>query len=242
MVDLAAYILTNDEDTDILINPVRSLVGVVDSILLCDVGNTVGLYNNRRPDTQTVREFVDYWKRYEGWPLEYTDATLREDDLFYDWARNKADELLQNREWVMFLDSDEMLSNEGRQSIQEVLQTLNEREPGVSTIRPKWLTPWPDMLHYSINYSGTLSHGRIYRPKMISWHNKYHEHQDFKGSALNWDVRILHFRQLWQNRCERQRGHRGDAWSGISDAVGLMSELPVTWGEIVHADEDPQDV
>ena len=156
-----------------------------------------------------------------------------DDEIHFGEAHNLAKDLLDKYEWVICLASDEMLSREARVDLRPLLNEIDDTEVMVVTIRPKMLTFWPDLNHYSVYWSNYLSHGRIFRPKRVRWHNPVHEHQEFDGSFMLWDRYFLHFRQVWGKRCLRQQLKTGDAWPHINDDVRPVSELSVTWQEIV---------
>ena len=73
-MNLAAYILTCDDDTDVLVNAVRSLVGVANPILLCDMGDRTTRHHGRRQGMTSVTDFYRFGKKNMGWPLEYTNV------------------------------------------------------------------------------------------------------------------------------------------------------------------------
>lgn len=226
---LATYILTCQDDTDILINAVKSAMSL-GPVFLFDTGQGAR-YQHRLDGLESVYAFYRNCKA-QGWPVYYTDQVQWLDSAVdYAHARNTAGKWLANTyEWVVMLDSDEMLSKEFVHDLPALLHLLDSTDNEVVTIAPEWLTLWPDAEHYAVNYSGSLAHGRVYRPKKITWQGPIHEHQHYDGQRMEWPRKILHFRQLFTKRSQRQNGHGGDAWPRINEAVRPVSELPgVSW-------------
>jgi len=233
-IKIGTYILTCDDDTDILGNAVDSVALFSDKILLVDTGAPYAS-QNPRPDAESVRGFYeDAATCYPG-KMDYVEIPWDEVAGGHAILRNKATAILGEYDWVCFVDSDEMPSNEFCYEIRGLLENIS---PEVVTIVPHWLTLWPDEEHYSLKYSQLLSHGRIVRPNKIRWVNAWHEHQNFSGKRHEWSRHILHFRQLFTNRCMRQRGHGGDAWPGINNGIREVSELDASWMPIRYPIED----
>jgi hypothetical protein len=235
MRDFATYILTCQDDTDILINAVKSAIEL-GPVWLFDTGQGVR-YQHHSEDFIPVYGFYRQCKA-RGWPVQYSDLVhWGEQDVDYSTARTKIGRYLaQFCKWVLMLDSDEMLSNEFVHGLPGLLDGISD---DIVTIAPEWLTLWPDDQHFAWNYSGVLSHGRIYRPDSVSWTNRLHEHQSYTGKRIEWDRKIIHFRQLFSQRSQIQNGHGGDAWPRISDDIRPISQLEgVTWPNFTWSNAD----
>lgn len=233
---VATYILTCQDDTDILSNAVNSALPL-GPVWLFDTGR--GARYQRYDDSlPTVWDFYKAHNRDHGLDVHYSDITLWMDPAQVDYgkARNQVSQFLAPMyDWIIMLDSDEMLSLELVRDVPELLRQLALLEPKVVTVAPEWLTLWPDARHYSVAYSGVLSHGRIYQPGKVSWRGQLHEHQDFEGDRILWKRKILHFRQLFTNRSQRQNGHGGEVWPYINEEVRPVSDLTaVSWGEFEY--------
>jgi hypothetical protein len=199
---LAAFIPTFQDDTDVLVNAVRSLVAIegLREILVCDTGPGV-VRNNPRPNQPTVPQFCK-WAQAKGWPVVYSAEFQFSGTPSYGELCNYYGKILEDYPWIIYLGSDEMLSAELCANLPDLLKTVRSE---VSTIAPKMLSLYPDEQTYSAGVHSTyLCHGRIYRPKKITWTNILHEHQKFNGEQLQWDRYLLHFRQLFERRCLRQ--------------------------------------
>jgi len=249
---LACYIIACQDDTDVLGNALRSVGTVADTILLVDTG-LGSKYQYPRTTQPTVKEFflettaegrysVTYTNQvslYGGEDRELATTPGRTVRLKIDYSQalNHIGQLLKDYDWVLRLDSDEMLSRELVADLPDYLAGLPSN---VVTIAPYLLTLWPsmDMTSYARNYSQALTHGRIYRPLKIGWRNPIHEHQDYDGERVVWPRWWLHFRQIFQKRCIRQNGHGGDAWANMSADIRPVSELNVSWEPIVIPDEE----
>jgi len=91
-IPLAAFIPAFQDDTDVLVNAVRSLIGLegLREILVCDTGP--GFYHeNFRAEQQSVRDFCT-WAQVEGWPVVY-DAGLALRTVPFPGALDAADSL-----------------------------------------------------------------------------------------------------------------------------------------------------
>jgi len=224
------------DDTDVLENAVRSLVGLegLREILVCDTGP--GFYHeNFRSEQQSVRDFC-VWAQAEGWPVIY-DAGLRGVRDF-SVLRNYSHEVLGDYPWIMHLDSDEVLTREIQRDLQPLLKSLSS---DVVTIAPRWLTLYPDEQTYAPTCSGFLSHGRIYQPKRVTWVNPLHEHQTYRGVRYEWEGHfIVHCRQLFERRCFRQCNHGAAAWPGFVENLRPLANLgvTVTWPTLVWPEEE----
>ena len=238
VVPLAAFIPAFQDDTDVLVNAVRSLVGLegLREILVCDTGP--GFYHeNFRPEQQSVRDFC-IWAQGMGWPVVYDPGYTIRDRHDFSALRNYSHEVLGNYPWIIHLDSDEVLTGEIQRDLQPLLRSLR---PEVATVAPRWLTLYPDEQTYAASCSNFLSHGRIYQPKRITWVNPLHEHQNYRGERYEWaDHFIVHCRQLFERRCQRQCGHGAAAWSGFIESLRPLSALgtTATWPDLSWPEEE----
>jgi hypothetical protein len=238
VIPLAAFIPAFQDDTDVLENAVRSLVGLegLREILVCDTGP--GFYHeNFRPEQRSVKDFCG-WAQGMGWPVVYDAGLVLKGVQDFSVLRNYSHEILGDYPWIIHLDSDEVLTREIQRDLQSLLNGLR---PEVVTIAPRWLTLYPDEQTYSVTCSEFLSHGRIYRPKRITWVNPLHEHQNYRGERYEWaDHFIIHCRQLFERRCQRQCGHGAAAWPGFTESLRPLSALgvTVTWPTLVWSEEE----
>jgi hypothetical protein len=230
---IAAYIIASHDDTDVCVNAVRSAARFCEEILLVDTGKAALTAGNDKLQLPTVREFQSMMCD-EGLPVTYTSV---------DWslesslsvARNLAGELLSGYDWIWAVDSDEFATD---QLVQRLTDLPHELGPDVVTVAPNNLALYPDERHYSKSLTGPLTHGRLYRPRVITWSNRWHEHQNYNGRKIEIPFYQVHCRQLFTNRCMRQRGHYAEAWKGIADDVREVGELGVTWPSFVYPEED----
>jgi len=238
-IPLAAFILTFQDDTDVLVNAVRSLAAVegMREILICDTGPGV-VRNNPRPDQPTVRQFCD-WAHTKHWPVVYMSDYQFQGAPHYGAACNYYGKILEDYPWIIYLGSDEMLTIELCRDLPDLLAATYAN---VATIAPKQLSLYPNEQTYSAGYFSTfLTHGRIYRPRKIEWELDLHEHQRYQGEHLQWDNHyILHFRQLFEMRCRRQCGHgaEGGGWSNFKADLRPVAELGVSWLPIEWPQEE----
>jgi hypothetical protein len=237
---LAGYIISSMDDLDILPNAVESLLGIpsLSTLLIIDPG----VFWTQHPldPGYTVKEYVEATNHRIGKSLlQYASVPWDETAGGFSLLRNTAHKMLAKYDWVLFLDSDEIMTREAATYLTPLLHSQPE---SVSTIAPKWLTLWPDQTHYSPFHSTFLSHGRIVRPKQTSWVNAWHEHQNYTGCRVTWNRYIVHLRQLCGNRCLRQKGHDGSAWSHINDNISEVSELAVHFSIIAWPKGDESQV
>jgi hypothetical protein len=236
VIPLAAFIPVMQDDTDVLENAVRSLVGLegLREILVCDTGP--GFYHeNFRSEQRPVAEFCA-WAQSEGWPVIYDTGLKGVRD--FSVVRNYSHDVLGDYPWIMHLDSDEVVTLELKRDLQDLLRRAT---PDVVTIAPRWLTLYPDEQTYATTCSGFLSHGRIYQPKRVTWVNPLHEHQNYRGTRYEWEGHfIVHCRQLFECRCQRQCGHGAAAWPGFVAGLRPLGELghTVSWLPLVWPGEE----
>jgi hypothetical protein len=229
VIPLAAFIPAFQDDTDVLVNAVRSLVAVpgLREILICDTGP--GFYHeNFRTDQRTVKEFCA-WACAEGWPVSYDAGHTLAGCQDFSVVRNYANAVLGDYPWIIHLDSDEVVTCELARDLQALLKSVAS---DVVTIAPRLLSLFPDEQTYAVLYSNLLTHGRIYRPKFITWENPRHEHQHYRGARYEWaDHCIVHCRPLFERRCQRQCGHGAAAWPSFVENLRPLENLgvPVSW-------------
>lgn len=233
-MNLSAYTITCSDDTDVLWNTVRSVAETGAEHWLLDVGQP--FFCQHPVDGIPIADFVKLARR------RIPKARLRHVEV--EWSEaNGGHAALRNLglaftcldDWTIQIDSDEVLTDG---LIEWIANDLPKLPDEIVAVAPKLLTLVPDERHYSTIYSQTMSHGRIVRPTKVKWQGAWHEHQEQKGMRLNIDRYLIHTRQLFTNRCIRQRGHGWEAWQGIRESIRPVDELRQHWLKLDYPPED----
>lgn len=238
---LAVYVICSDDDTPVLGNALRSTWGLEmePDIYVFHTGPS-HLSRNSLEWTPYIYDVVN------NNVLCLARASVIHSPFagqihFSDKLNEIGGKLSETHEWVLRIDSDEMLTNQLVAVINETFKNPNTMRD-ISQYSWNWLSLYPDEEHYGASLSGMLAHGRLYRPDRASWHNQYHEHMTVSGGRrTDWvDLYMLHFRQLFAKRCLRQTGFPPSAWSGFVESVKPLSELGrrVTWDRIEWPEEE----
>jgi hypothetical protein len=122
-----------------------------------------------------------------------------------NWIIRKMESEPEQPDWVCWIDSDEVCSDQFISGIRDFL----EAQPSeVTNVVPQWLNLIVDEQHIAGgDHSSWLAHGRLYRPGTVYFNNGWHEHQYYQGRRVQFDTRIIHTRGLYRKRLLVQRGH-----------------------------------
>jgi len=244
-----SYTFTFPDETDILANTLNSLSRCVDKIILVDGGTSHAFVHNTRNSIPVAEwlssrpevVFVNNGKSdrslwvWNATPLEflyheYVDPGSQR-NFVLDWINSQA----EKPDWVVALDSDEVLSLESELGMREYLTSLPNN---VTNVVQPLLNLIQDEQHCAAgHHSDWLCHSRLHRPDAVHYNLGYHEHQTYQGTRVQWNTRIIHQRMLYRRRIWLQRGAPTlrSAWDDIQ-----MVDVPqgVTWMPLVWPKEE----
>ena len=213
-----SYIMSFPDDQDVLLDAIHSLETFSDRIYIVDGGFEGALSHHPRyrlplasflgdkiPWSLQHPEINGYYI-YDGvcpiWLYEnpfYDPGTQR------NWLTKKMESLPDQPDWYVWIDADEVCSNQMENGIRDYLRSLS---PDDTNVVMKWLNLCQDEQHMAGgNHSSWLAHGRAYRPGTVYYQSGWHEHQYYTGRRVQYDVRVIHTRALYRNRLLVQRGH-----------------------------------
>jgi len=155
-------------------------------------------------DIDTLHSFISYCK-YNGTELYLWEHDFLDPGSQRNWIIKKMESEPEQPDWVCWIDSDEVCSD---QFISGIRGFLEAQPPEVTNVIPQWLNLIVDEQHMAGgSHSSWLAHGRLYRPGTVYWGNGWHEHQYYQGKRVQFDARIIHTRGLYRKRLLVQRGH-----------------------------------
>lgn len=234
-----SYILVCPDDADTLPDALDSL-RFSDRIYLLDGGNVSLILHPR--NTVPIKEWIKARPEYSdakagdyplwnGVPIVVWENTFSS----YGQQRNTLLSMLEKEpdrcDWLVWLDSDEVCSD---QMINNIRAHLENLPPGTEGVYVKLLNLVQDERHCVGGYhSDWHAHPRIAKVGNHYFSGSVHEHMVIDRSKLaRWDVRVIHTRALYRRRLYIQRSHEmvrlkpNPLWY---DAV--MEDVPpgVTW-------------
>lgn len=235
-----SYLISMPDDVDTLPDALDSLAKFCDRIFVVDglMGEKTLSQHPRfleplRDWIITRDEFgVDYnttpngLALWNGVPLTLYENEFKTPGGQRNYILGRMAQEPEQPNWVVWIDSDEICSNEFISDIRPYLEGL---PPDISNVCPKWLTLIQDEQHYAPAHSGWLSHARIHHPGIARWVEQWHEHMNYVGQREAWDRKIIHTRMLFRRRLFVQRGHavvNEGAWSNVT-AVPVPAGI--TW-------------
>lgn len=242
-----SYIMAFPDDRDVILDALRSLETFSDRIFVVDGGFEGALCHHPRyteplryffDDTFSFRGYVDGASHESGY--EYIDGNrhiVLYEHPFYDpgsqrnYLTKVMESLPDQPNWYVWIDADEVCSNQMELGIRDFLSRL---QPDETNVVMKWLNLCQDEQHIAGgNHSSWLAHGRAYRPGTVYWNAGWHEHQYYQGKRIQWDVRVVHTRALYRKRLLVQRGHPrvGGKDNPLWGDVESLESVPagVTW-------------
>lgn len=233
------YCMTMPDEIDVLPDALDSLAAFCDRVYVVDGGFSATtlckhpryteplgnfLLNLSRNGDTHIRAYEPYclygdlnikfhWNGVECilWEHEFTTPGGQR-----NWILENMLQEPEQPDWIVWVDSDEVCSNE---FIRDIRPFLAELSPDVSNICPRWFTLIEDEQHYVPEYSNFLSHSRIHHPGIVNWSNEWHENQSYVGRRVEWDSYIIHTRMLFRKRLYVQREHcviNEGAWSSVT--------------------------
>lgn len=235
MKRLAVFTMCSTDDTPVLGNLLRSLYKLqMDAVFVYSTGPS----HLARVPLESPPSIYDVVMDHKAYlPLTVINKPLPA-PLDISAYLNEVDAALAPEyQWVMRPDTDEVLTD---QLINRVNDDLPYLASTVATVTWRWLTLLDDEQHYSASLSGTLTHGRLYRPGLVKWSNPIHEHQTYAGQRLEYPEYMLHCRQLFARRCQRQTGFPPSAWPNCVETKNPLANLgvTVTWPALMWPNEE----
>ena len=225
-----SYIISNPDESPVLSDALTSLAKFSDRIYLID-GGLLGGTMIQRPtvstplrywlgasdEVQKVIQVGNRWvSKWNGVPLILIENTFLHPAAQRNFALDIIEKEPEPPDWIVWIDSDEICSNEFAANIRPYLDGVSL---SVTNICPKWLTLVGNETLYFPEYSSWLSHARIHRPKTARFSGQWHEHMDYTGERAEWNEYIIHTRMLYRERLYNQRGHarlNEGVWSGVN--------------------------
>lgn len=199
-----SYIITFPDETDTLPDALNSMSGFSDHIYLVDGGLGEKKLCWRPRFTMPIREWLPA-RSWNGVPLTVWENELITPGGQRNWILNRMAQEPEQPDWIFWIDSDEVCSEEFIRDIRPYLEGL---PPDISNICPKWFTLIQDEQHYTPSHSNFLAHARIHHPGVVNWGETWHENQFYVGRRVNWDNSyIIHTRLLFRSRLFIQRAH-----------------------------------
>jgi len=219
-IKIHSYVMSFWDDQDVLADALNSLVHFSDHLFVIDGGMTNALCHNPRfhspiiewvghcdeVDADSIEYLSDgYSMKWAGIPLTLWEHEYLDPGNQRGWITGKMESLPDQPDWVCWIDSDEVCSLEMIRHAHSYLRAL---PPSTKNVIVQWLNIVQDEQHcVGGTHSTWLSHGRLYRPRTISWSGGYHEHQVYEQDRAAWDVRVIHTRAFYRKRLLVQRGH-----------------------------------
>lgn len=219
---LHSYVMSNPDEVDVLPDALESLSRVSDRIFVVDGGLGGGTLCHHPRFTQPLGKWLANQKgalaRYDlaerldwihrpGWqPITFRENRFLSPADQRNWVGRMMAKFSPQPDWILWIDSDEILSNE---LVARIRDELPHVPSNVTNICPTWLTLVEDELHCVEHMSGPLAHARLHRPGSVVWEGNWHEHGNFEGERMWWSERVIHTRALYRRRLWTQRGHSG---------------------------------
>lgn len=219
-----SYVLSMPDERDTLPDALRSLDGFSDKIFVVDGGLGGGTQCYHPRYTAPVSEWIFECGLLA--PLKIWSNEFRTPGEQRNFALGMMAREAEQPDWIFWLDSDEIASNELVNDIRPYLKSMRS---GVTNVCPKWLTLTQDEQHYAPSHSNYLSHARIHRPGVVQWSSSWHEHMRYTGERVVWERYIIHTRMLFRKRLLLQHGHDiydEKTWSDVTAEPILAG---VTW-------------
>lgn len=235
MKQLAVFTMCSTDDTPVLGNLLQSLYGMdLDAVIVYATGPS---HLTRVPLAFPPSLAAVIEPHLAHLPLVVVDKPLPSPLNISAYLNEVGADLAEQYEWVMRPDTDEVLTDQLVARLNADLPYLTRE---VVTVAWRWLTLLDDEQHYSAGLSGMLAHGRLYRPKFVNWNNPVHEHQQYAGQRVEYPEYMLHCRQLFAQRCQRQTGFPPAAWSGCVETKRPLAMLGMvaTWPTLVWPEEE----
>jgi hypothetical protein len=244
------YIMSNPDEITVLPDAINSLAKFCDRIFITDGALGGGTLNQHPTYTQPLQEWMQgqfevslinntgagrYDGEWMGVPITVWENQFIDPGSQRNWTLDKMSQEPDSCDWIMWLDSDEICTNE---FIGDVRIFLKDLPSDVSNVCPKWFTLIEDQQHYTPSLSSYLSHSRLHHPGTVRWSSSWHENQTFIGRRVNFDRYIVHSRLVLRKRLLVQRGHKvinEGAWANVS-AVPVPDN--VTW-KMTWPDDEP---
>lgn len=251
------YIMSMADDVDVLPDALDSLAKFCDRIFVVDGMMGRGTLSHHPRYMQSIREWL-FHKSHDGtdervgkyqpyedmmgsshyfswnevpailYENEFLDPAHQRNFILGEMAKE-----LEQPDWIAWIDSDEVCSNEFINGVRPYLASLPSDVVGIC---PKWLTLSPDEKHCVRHMSDWLAHPRIHKPNSAYFQGSWHEHMVIdRSKCRQWDVRVIHTRALFMNRLKVQRGHDGVATGQTplwADAVIVDIPEGVTWATL----------
>jgi hypothetical protein len=224
-----SYVISNPDEITCLPDALDSLAKFSDRIFVVDGGLGGGTLNQHPTHTQPLDMMLSAlgqasfsgcpdWASFcwNDTPLTLYDNEFRDPANQRNWILDHMAEESNQPDWIVWIDSDEICSHEFENGIRDYLAGL---PADVTNVCPKWLTLIQDNDHYAPALSDWLSHARIHHPNTVRWWGTWHEHMNYLGKRVEWDVRVIHTRLLFRKRLLIQRGHEvvnEGAWSVVT--------------------------
>ena len=239
-----SYLIVAPDDADTLPDALDSL-SFSDRIYLLDGGNVSLIHHPRH--TTPIKEWIKSRPEYDHDDLEthgsyesYTwngvPIVLWENEFVsYGPQRNALLSMLEKEpdkcDWLVWIDSDEVCSDQMINNIRTYLETV---PPDTEGVYVKWLNLVQDEKHcVGGHHSDWLAHPRIVKVGNHRWSGSVHEHMVIDRSKLTrFAVRVCHSRALFRKRLYVQRSHpniRRQPDPLWDDAVIEPVPLGVTW-------------
>ncbi len=232
------YTISNADETDVLANALSSMVrATIDKIVLVDSGTEKALIHNQRlfvPVDEWLnsrKEYSQSDKTWNGTELVLLHHKWDDPGHARNWVLRWIEEQVDKPEWIVAVDSDELLSNEAESQLRSYLE---QTPADVTNIVQPLLNLVQDERHCGGGHHSTwLCHARIHRvgTDKVWYTGSYHENEEYRGVRVQWTPRLIHTRMLFRKRLFLQRGHPTlrDAWSDLQ-----MVDIPsdVTFHEL----------
>lgn len=224
-----SYIMSHPDEAPVLADAITSLAYFSDKIYLVDGGlgggticyqpkHTKSLFEWLNTDTDAMVSAKYLWFLWNGVPLVLFDHGFVSPADQRNWILEHMAQDSEQPDWIVWIDSDEVCSNEFILDIRPYLESL---DTNVTNICPKWLTLIGNEQHCYPEYSSWLAHARIHRPGSVKWEGTWHENMVYTGYREQWDRYIVHTRMLFRVRLYLQRGHarlNEGVWSDVHTA------------------------
>lgn len=255
------YIIANPDEIDVLPDALDSLATFSDHIYLTDGGLGGGTLCNHPRYTTPLHDVLYEWvsvcqlfthgnsddiEEYTGiWnrtPLTLWERPFDNPASQRNWTLNRISKEIEQPDWIVMLDADEVYSLEAETGMRRYLEQLSSDVIGVYQ---KWLNLAQDEQHcLGGHHSDWLAHPRIMRPGTFYFDGSWHEAMICdRGKLVRWDTRVVHDRSMFRKRLLVQRNHativerskiapekppfHADAW--LEDVPKGVTWRPLRW-------------
>lgn len=228
------YCMTMPDDCDTLPDAIDSMSSFCDHIYLVDGGLGAGTLCQHPRYIEPIKYWMDsgcgehdeYHFVWDMKPLTLWENEFKNPGNQRNFILGKMLKEPEQPDWIVWLDSDEVFSNEFIRDVRPFLEGLS---PDVSNVCPKWLTLIEDEHHYAPAHSNFLTHSRMHHPGIVTYAEQWHEHQHYVGSRVSWDRYVIHTRMLFRRRLFIQRGHAIVNEGAWADVTSYPVPIGVTW-------------